>query len=179
MHCVALGLPGCFELCPRAFRDARGTFVKSYREDLFQTLGLRTDWREEFFTTSSLGVIRGMHFQVPPAQQAKLVTCIAGEALDVMLDLRPGATYGRWITLELSGEKGNAAYIPEGIAHGFLAKADGTTLHYKVTSLYSPGHDQGLRWDSFGFQWPEGEPLLSGRDEAFPAFAEFQTPFES
>lgn len=176
---LELSLPGCFELRRRIYRDARGNFIKNYHEDLFLDLGLRTDWKEEFFTTSHAGVIRGMHFQVPPAQHAKLVTCIAGAALDVLLDLRSGPFFGRCISLWLSGEQGNAVYIPEGVAHGFLAQTEGTILHYKVTSLHSPEHDRGIRWNSFGFPWPVTGPLLSDRDQVFPSLTEFQTPFRS
>ena len=175
----ALDLPGCFELRPTPHQDSRGTFIKNYREDLFRAQGLRTDWQEAFFTISRVGVIRGMHFQVPPAQHAKLVTCMVGAALDVLLDLRPGPTFGHWLTLQLSGEEGNALYVPEGVAHGFQSLADGTLLHYQTTSLHSPEHDRGIRWDSFGCPWPLPEPTLSERDRAFPGLAEFQTPFRS
>ncbi len=174
-----LGLPGCYEVQPRVHLDARGTFIKSYRDDLFREHGLCAEWREEFFTTSRQGVLRGMHFQVPPAQHAKLVTCLVGEALDVLLDLRPGPSYGQWISLSLTGERGSSVYVPEGLAHGFLALTDQTLLHYKVSSRHDPAADLGIRWDSFGFDWPLGQPQTSDRDRGFPPLQAFSTPFAS
>lgn len=174
------GLAGCHEVRFHVHRDARGLFVKTYHEATFRSLGLCTDWREEFISISSKGVLRGMHFQVPPYQQAKFVVCLAGRVLDVALDLRAGSpTYGRCAALELSMEQTNGLYIPEGFAHGFLALEEGSTLHYKVSSMHAPEHDRGLRWDGIGFDWPVAEPILSPRDAAFGTLADFQTPFGS
>ena len=174
------GLSGCFEVRYNPFRDERGLFQKTYHEEAFRALGLCTDWKEEFISTSRKGVIRGMHFQVPPMQHTKLVICLAGRVLDVALDLREGsATYGVCAGVELSGERSNAMYIPAGFAHGFLALEDGATLLYKVSSLHAPAQDQGLRWDSIGFDWSVTAPILSARDAAFGPLADFQTPFRS
>lgn len=174
------GLAGCREVRFHVHRDARGLFVKTYHEATFRSLGLCTDWREEFISTSSRGVIRGMHFQVPPMQHAKLVICLAGRALDVVLDLRAGSsTYGQCAAVELSADRANAMYVPEGFAHGFQALEDGSSLLYKVSSMHSPPHDLGLRWDSIGFDWPLSSPIVSPRDAAFGGLSEFQTPFRS
>lgn len=173
-------LEGCAEVRLRPHRDARGLFLKTYHEATFRDLGLGTDWREEFISTSSKGVIRGMHFQVPPHQHAKFVVCLAGRVLDVALDLRAESpTYGCCAAVELSADMANGLYIPEGFAHGFQALEDGASLLYKVSSMHSPAHDQGLRWDSFGFQWPMAPPIVSPRDAAFGGLSEFQTPFRS
>ena len=172
------GLEGCLELRLKPFRDARGLFLKTYHEAGFRDLGLCTDWKEEFISTSAKGVLRGMHFQVPPHQHAKLVLCLAGRVLDVALDLRAGSpSFGKFAAVELSPEAANGMYVPEGFAHGFLALEDGSTMHYKVSSMHSPFHDRGLRWDSFGFLWPVAAPTLSPRDANFESFGDFFTPF--
>lgn len=171
-------LAGCHEVRFRRHLDARGSFLKTYHEDTFRALGLCTSWREEFVTTSARGVIRGMHFQVPPMQHTKLVMCLAGRVMDVVLDLRVSSpTYGQHAAVVLSADSANGLYIPEGFAHGFQALEEGSTLLYKVSSIHSPEHDRGLRWDSFGFEWPLADPALSPRDETFGLFANFQTPF--
>jgi dTDP-4-dehydrorhamnose 3,5-epimerase len=170
-------IPGCWELHPTIHTDPRGRFVKSFHAPTFERLGLATDWREDFHTLSAPGVVRGMHFQVPPAQHAKLVTCLAGDILDVVLDLRKASgTYGRFATFELSAERGTLVYVPEGCAHGFLAHTE-ALVHYRVTSVHAPDCDAGIRWDGFGFDWPVAAPLLSARDQAFPTLQAFSSPF--
>lgn len=174
------GLEGCVELRLAPFRDARGLFLKTYHEAMFKDLGLCTEWREEFVSTSAKGVLRGMHFQVPPHDHEKLVLCLAGRVLDVALDLRADSpTYGRCAAVELSAEQANGLYLPKGFAHGFLALEEGSTLLYKVSTMHAPSHDRGLRWDSVGFEWPAASPLISPRDAAFPALVDFETPFRS
>lgn len=176
----ATGLEGCLEASLRPHHDARGMFLKTYHEPTFRELGLGTDWREEFISTSIKGVIRGMHFQAPPHQHAKFVVCLSGRVLDVALDLRVrSGTYGRWIAVELAPEKANGLYIAEGFAHGFLALEEQSTLLYKVSTVHAPESDRGIRWDSFGFPWPVKAPVVSTRDTAFETFDDFQTPFRS
>jgi dTDP-4-dehydrorhamnose 3,5-epimerase len=144
-------IPGCYELHPMLIRDARGTFVKTFHEATFERLGLQTHFTEQFHTTSLRGVIRGLHFQCPPHDHAKLVYCIAGRVLDVGVDLRRGSpTYGQHLKIELNAEFGNMIYLPPGIAHGFLTIADTATLVYNVTSMHVPEADTGIRWDSAG-----------------------------
>ena len=173
-------LAGCLELTPFRQADARGLFRKLYHEPSFRELGLAVDWAEEFVSVSRQGVIRGMHFQTPPFEQVKLVSCLFGRVLDVVLDLREDSpTFGRCEALELSAQAGNALYLPAGLAHGFLALEEGSILHYKVTRAHAPSHDRGLLASSIGFQWPVAEPLLSDRDLAFPALEGFATPFRS
>ena len=173
-------LTGCFEVRFRKHVDNRGSFLKTYHEEAFRSLGLCTSWREEFITISACGVIRGMHFQAPPMQHSKLVICLAGQVVDVALDLRVGSpTYGRHAVVTLSADMANALYIPEGFAHGFQSLEDGSALLYKVSSTHAPDYDHGLRWDSFGCAWPLADPILSPRDEAFPSLTDFKSPFRS
>lgn len=171
-------IPGCFEVvCDHAV-DARGRFVKLFHEDAFRAAGLRTDWREEYYSTSARGVLRGMHFQAPPHDHAKLVSCLRGSAHDVVVDLRHGSpAYGRCHSLRMDESRAVALYIPAGVAHGFLALEDHCLMHYKVTSMHAAAADFGIRWDSLGHAWPLQAPLLSERDGRHPALADFDSPF--
>jgi dTDP-4-dehydrorhamnose 3,5-epimerase len=171
-------LPGCFLVDFPAFRDHRGLFVKSFQRSAFERQGLECDFTESFYTESGENVLRGMHFQVPPADHAKLVYCISGEIWDVALDLRVGSpTYGEHEAYDLRAEYNNAAYLPRGIAHGFFVRAAPAVVVYQVTSEHSPAHDIGIRWDSFGANWPQSRPVVSVRDQAHLPFAQFESPF--
>jgi dTDP-4-dehydrorhamnose 3,5-epimerase len=172
------GIPGCFTIKAPVFADARGSFVKTFQNPQHEAAGLRTDWREEYFTTSHEGVLRGMHFQVPPADHAKMVNCVRGEVLDVVIDLRHGSpTYGEYRSFTLSETCGTGVYIPSGCAHGFLSLGSTSTMYYKVTSVHSPAHDAGIAWNGFGFDWPSESPILSERDQRHPPLSGFNSPF--
>jgi dTDP-4-dehydrorhamnose 3,5-epimerase len=171
-------LPGVRLLEPRLFRDERGTFVKIYHEEAFSSMGVHFAWREEYYSISQRGVLRGMHFQVPPAEHSKLIYCSRGRVLDVLLDLRlDSATFARSAGLELSAANRRVLFIPSGLAHGFLSLEDDSTLVYKTSTVHSPEHDAGIRWDSFGFNWDVTAPVLSTRDVAFPSMSDFKSPF--
>ena len=173
-------LSGLVSLEPKIFTDHRGAFVKTYHGPVFQELGIPFEAKEEFFSTSHRGVLRGMHFQLPPADHAKLVYCIVGAVLDVVLDLRrQSPTYGQACSLELSETNRRAFYIPTGFAHGFLALTEGALMVYKTSTTHTPACDAGIRWDSFGFNWPlaESGPIISKRDAEFQALADFKSPF--
>jgi dTDP-4-dehydrorhamnose 3,5-epimerase len=120
-----------------------------------------------------------MHFQLPPADGAKLVICLSGSVMDVALDLRRGSpAYGQAAVMELSAVKCSAAYLPAGVAHGFYVREAPALLSYSVTTEYDPTLDTGIAWNSFGFCWPSTEPRLSPRDAVLPAFDDFESPFE-
>jgi dTDP-4-dehydrorhamnose 3,5-epimerase len=172
-------IPGCVELQLRRTEDARGSFIKTSQKSAFEALGLPWAYTEQYVTGSARGVVRGLHFQTPPADMFKLVTCLAGAAFDVVVDLRVGSpAYGRHIVVELDARRGNAVAMPSGCAHGFYAREDGTLLGYSCTAEYSPEHDSGILWSSAGIDWPlEGEPLQSERDLTFPELADFDSPF--
>ncbi len=170
-------IPGCFELQPAVRKDARGAFVKVFHSPEFRKLGLETDFREEYYSVSKKGVLRGLHFQEPPADHEKVVCCPVGEVLDAVLDLRASSGYGRSFTLELSAEKGNMLYIPRGCAHGFFALSRSVML-YRTGTVHSPEHDAGVLWSSAGIKWPSRKPLISDRDAAFAPLAGFRTPFK-
>ena len=174
-------LAGCFELQCRVLRDSRGCFVKTFHREVFEAHGLNTVWREQYWSASTRGVLRGMHFQVPPAAQAKLVYCVSGAVLDVVLDLRSNSeTYGQHIMRELSADNGLALYIPVGFAHGFLTLSADAVMCYTVETVYSPEHDRGVHWRGCDVAWPLEQgvtPLISGRDEGFPDLEAFESPF--
>jgi dTDP-4-dehydrorhamnose 3,5-epimerase len=172
-------ISGLFTIRSRVFTDQRGTFVKTYHANRFAELGLNTTWRERFWSASRAGVIRGLHFQIPPADHAKLVACSTGRILDAVVDLRVGSpSYGCHQTFELSADNGVMVYIPRGMAHGFQSLEDGSVLQYDVETVHDPACDQGIRWDSCGIPWHEkSEPILSVRDASFPSLSEFESPF--
>jgi dTDP-4-dehydrorhamnose 3,5-epimerase/CDP-3, 6-dideoxy-D-glycero-D-glycero-4-hexulose-5-epimerase len=177
MKVLPTELAGVFILKPNVFEDARGSFVKTYHEELFASCGIRFAPKEEFFSVSRKNVLRGMHFQRPPTAHDKLVYCPVGKVLDVVLDLRPTAKGVRCIARELSAANREMLFIPVGCAHGFLTLEDNSMMVYQTSTVHSPPHDAGVLWNSFGFDWPVKNPILSERDLKFPALSEFQSPF--
>lgn len=155
--------------------DLRGSFHKifSFTEERFPV------FKESYLSVSHKNVIRGMHFQTPPYAVDKLVTILSGTALDVIFDMRKNSpTYRQIATFTLNAEEHTFVFIPAGCAHGFLALEDHTALLYHVTQPYAPAFDSGIRFDSFGFQWPlSDEPILSKRDLLMPPFEERSNPF--
>jgi dTDP-4-dehydrorhamnose 3,5-epimerase len=175
---IATKIQGCFELRPTVIRDGRGYFAKIFHRSLWEELGLCVDFKEEYVSWSSAGALRGLHFQLPPMQHHKVVICVRGEVLDAAVDLRRDSpTYGAHVAVELSGTLSNALYLPAGLAHGFCVTGSEALLYYKVSSVYSPAHDSGIRWDSAGIAWPDIEPILSERDKKLGLFSSFESPF--
>jgi len=171
-------LEGVMIIETRVVRDERGEFLKVFHKQDFENLGLATNFEESYYSTSKKGVIRGMHFQLPPKDHAKLVYVTAGKILDVILDIRRGSpTYGQYMTIELSEENRQAVYIPQGFAHGFLAQTDNATVTYLQTTMHDPAQDAGIHTNSIGFAWPVENPTLSGRDQKFQTLADFVSPF--
>ncbi|GGB37113.1 dTDP-4-dehydrorhamnose 3,5-epimerase [Sphingomonas metalli] len=177
---MTITLPTLIE--PRRFGDARGWFTEVYNEAAFHARGITQRFVQD---NHSLSVprytLRGLHFQTPPNGQDKLVRCIRGRIYDVAVDVRRGSpTYGQWVGAELSAENGHQLFVPIGFAHGFLTLEDNCEVTYKVTSLYAPESDGGIRWDSAGIDWPmpaDAAPELSPKDEKLPTLAEFDSPF--
>ena len=171
-------LEGCFEIKPITFVDKRGSFTKTFHEKEFKRLGLNSEWKEDYYTYSKKSVIRGMHLQLPPNDHFKLVHCLYGEVLDVLLDLRSSSpSFGKTYSLKLSSKKKNCIYITKGIAHGFLSLTEKSLLTYKVSSAHSPNHDSGVSWNSFGFEWPVKSPIISDRDRSLEDLNNFNSPF--
>jgi len=171
-------IEGCFEMQPKVMRDDRGRFVKVFHEQEFSAQGLETKFVEEYYSVSHKNVIRGLHFQLPPMDHVKLVYCVEGEVMDVVIDLRVGSpTYGQYELFELSAEKANSIYIPKEMAHGFCARSEDAIMVYKVSTVYAFAQDAGILWNSLGVAWPTADAILSVRDQSFPSFAQFESPF--
>jgi dTDP-4-dehydrorhamnose 3,5-epimerase len=171
-------LPGCLEIQPRVLHDHRGSFVKTFQRDLFAAQGINTDWREEYYSVSNKGVLRGLHFQIPPYDHEKLVYCTSGEVLDAVVDLRIGSsTFGQHAMFHLKAEVANMVYIPKGFAHGFYTITENATMMYKVSTVYAPDHDGGILWNSANITWPDKTPILSERDQTFTSLQNFSSPF--
>ena len=171
-------LPGARLLLPQLRDDLRGRFVKNFHAEFFANHGMAIDFKEQYYSVSQQRVLRGMHFQIPPHDNVKLVTCLTGEIFDVLLDLRLGSpTRGRHQSFRLTAERGEQLYVPRGFAHGFYVRSPHATVLYSATTVFAPQHDAGLRWDSAGIQWPDEDPLLSDKDRQLPPLGEFASPF--
>ena len=178
MKLLPARIPGVHVVVPKTHHDERGSFVKVFHRDVFREHGLRDDFAEEFYTQSRHGVLRGIHLQTPPHEQAKLVYCVHGAVFDVALDLRAGSpTFGEHLTLELSAANGHALYLPPGVAHGFYTLTEPALMVYKVSQVHAPEHDTGVLWDSAGIAWPCTQPILSARDRELAPLAQFASPF--
>jgi dTDP-4-dehydrorhamnose 3,5-epimerase len=158
----------------RVFQDSRGTFAETYSKKDFAAAGLNQEFVQDNQSFSvSRGTIRGLHFQMEPAAQAKLVRVSRGAILDVAVDLRRGSpTYGKYISAILSAENATQLFIPQGFAHGFCTMEDNTVVDYKVTDFYSPAHERGIRWDdpALSIEWGAAaeQIVLSDRDQKHP-----------
>lgn len=171
-------LPGLKLIQPRIFEDVRGSFVKTFHHGLFESLGMDSTFRESFLSVSRKNVVRGMHFQVPPAAHSKLIYCTAGRVLDVVVDLRRDSpTFLRCASHEISASNRKMFFIPIGFAHGFLSLEDDTVMVYQTSTVHHPDLDSGILWNSFGFDWGVLDPIISDRDRAFPPLQHFDSPF--
>jgi dTDP-4-dehydrorhamnose 3,5-epimerase len=181
MKLIDTPLPSVKILKPFVFEDSRGNFVKPFHEEQLAIHNIKFELREEFFSTSAKGVVRGMHFQIPPHAHQKLVYCITGKVLDVLLDLRRHSeTYGQTAAFELSSSNRHVVHIPVGFAHGFIALEENSCLVYKTDAVHAPEFDRGIHWDSFGFNWPKltgMHPEISARDLSHPSLQDFESPF--
>jgi dTDP-4-dehydrorhamnose 3,5-epimerase len=158
---------------PKVFRDPRGAFFEAYRDESFRDLvGEDVSFVQDNHSRSVRNVLRGLHYQLDPVAQGKLVTVVRGAAFDVAVDIRRSSpTFGEWTAVELTEDNFKSFWVPVGFAHGFLALSDPTDLRYKVTEYYSPEYDRTIRWDDpdIGIEWPlDGAPILSEKDESAP-----------
>ena len=173
-----------FAIFPPEFEDARGAFAETYNRRTFSGLGLALEFVQDNQSLSTAkGTVRGLHFQIPPAAQTKLVRVLRGSVLDVAVDLRYGSpTYGQHVSQVLSEANKAQFLIPEGFAHGFRTLEDDTVVLYKVSSYYSPSHERGVRWNdpALGIAWgvTRDEVLIAPRDRDFPGFEELPRFFE-
>ena len=160
---------------PVVHQDDRGSFYESYNQDAFDAwVGREVRFVQDNHSVSAGGVLRGLHYQLPPLPQAKLVRVTRGAVFDIAVDIRRSSpTFGQWRGYELSAENHRQLWIPEGFAHGFLALGDGAEVQYKTTAPYSPDLDRAIRWDDpeIGIEWPLGgeERLVSEKDASAPS----------
>lgn len=180
MKIVDTKIQGLKVLEPRIFEDIRGKFIKTFTKDFFQENGFDISIKETYFSISHRDVIRGMHFQTPPYDHIKLVYVPYGSILDVVVDLRKNSpTYGNHFSIKLSSENGKVLIISKGLAHGFKSLQDDTNVTYMQTTGYVPNNDDGIRYDSFGFEWNCISPKISERDLSFKNLEDFNSPFNN
>ena len=181
---IITAIPEIRAIRPRSFPDNRGCFSETYNTRSFAEVGIGVDFVQDNQSISSRrGTIRGLHFQIPPMAQAKLVRVVKGSVLDVAVDLRHGSpSYGRHVRHVLSAANEEQLFVPAGFAHGFCTCEDDTVVLYKVSTFYSPAHERGIRWNdpALAIDWgiAEAEALLSKRDQAHPFLAELPCFFE-
>lgn len=172
MNIIKTEIPEVLIFEPKVFGDSRGFFFESFSSKIFnEAVGRKVDFVQDNHSQSQKGVLRGLHYQLPPHAQGKLVRCIEGEVFDVAVDIRrSSSSFGKWVGVHLSAENKRQLWIPEGFAHGFMALTNRVQFVYKTTNYYAPESDRGIRWDdpSIGIRWPlnEIEPLLSTKDQA-------------
>lgn len=169
-------------IVPKRFADSRGWFMEVYSKTKFGERGIDCDFVQDNHSLSiPQFTLRGLHFQTPPHAQDKLVRCVRGRIFDVAVDVRRDSpTYGDWVGAELSAENGHQLFVPVGFAHAFLTLTPDCEVTYKVSALYAPECDGGIRWDSVGIDWPlpaDAAPVLSDKDAQLPALADFSSPF--
>ncbi len=169
-------LPGVLVITPRVFRDPRGFFLESYNQEAMRACGIATVFVQDNHSRSVHGTLRGLHFQAPPAAQAKLLRVVVGAVWDVAVDIRMDSpTFGQWVGVELSADNFRQFYIPAGFAHGFCVLSDAAEVLYKTSCVYSPQHEQGILWNDaqIGVRWPVQDPLLSDRDRQAQTLADY------
>lgn len=170
-------IKGVYEILLRPHLDDRGFFMRTFDVNLFSMVGLNRNWVQENHSRSEKkGVVRGLHLQLPPFSETKLVRCIYGSVLDVFVDLRKGSdTFGKWDSIELSAENKKMIYIPRGFAHGFCTLTDISEILYKVDNYYNKELELGILWNDpvLGIEWPVQKALLSEKDARNMKIAEF------
>jgi dTDP-4-dehydrorhamnose 3,5-epimerase len=183
LNVVPLSLDGVLLIIPRQFEDERGYLAETYSAEEFRFTGITATFVQEnqSFSTRA-GTVRGLHLQVPPAAQAKLVRVVRGSIFDVAVDLRRGsAAYGRWCGATLTAAKGEQLFIPRGFAHGFCTLEPDTEVLYKIDSYYAPPYEVGVIWNDpeIGISWPVSstQATLSDKDKKLPPFRQFHSPF--
>ncbi|GAA3406326.1 dTDP-4-dehydrorhamnose 3,5-epimerase [Paenibacillus hodogayensis] len=178
MRIQPCALPGVYEITPTPRSDHRGYFMRTYDRKIWADHGLDRQWVQENESFSQRkGTIRGLHLQLPPYAETKLVRVTKGAIFDVFVDLRAdSATFGQWGSIELTADNRKMVYIPSGFAHGFCTLADDCAVAYKVDNFYTPAYEGGVIWNdgTLGIAWPlEGEPVISSKDSLLPSLQMF------
>jgi dTDP-4-dehydrorhamnose 3,5-epimerase len=175
-----LRVPAVIAIQPSVAADRRGYFLETYKESEFVRGGIASKFIQENMSFSARGVLRGLHYQVNPNAQAKLVGVASGEILDVAVDLRMRSpTYGKWVSQRLSSENHTMLFVPAGFAHGFCVLSEDASVTYKVDKEYAPSSERGVRWDDpeLAVEWPIRDPIVSEKDAALPFLKEAENNF--
>ncbi len=183
MNFIKTEIEGLVIIEPKVFGDSRGYFFESFNQKQFEENIGSVNFVQDNESRSSYGVLRGLHFQKPPYNQAKLVRCIEGKVLDVAVDLRMGsATYGKHVAVELSDENKRQFFVPRGFAHGFVVLSKSAIFSYKVDNWYAPDHDSGILWNdpdlNIDWQIDPDSILLSGKDKVLKVLKDTEIPFK-
>ena len=169
-------LKGVFEILPKVFGDARGWFMETWSDRELKVAGIVAEFVQDNHSFSAeKGTLRGLHYQLNPMAQAKILRVIRGEIFDVAVDIRKGSPqYAQWVGVRLSAENKKQLFLPRGFAHGVLTLTDDVEVRYKADNYYSPEHDGGVRWDdpAIGVEWPMKPQILSDKDKNAPTLAE-------
>jgi len=163
-----LEIPDVILITPKVFEDDRGFFMETYKQSDFESNGIQVQFVQDNHSSSSKGVLRGLHYQVTPFEQAKLVRCIVGEILDVAVDLRPQSpTFGKWVSVILNSTNKRSLFIPTGFAHGFYTISDVAEITYKASNQYSSEHERTIMWNDndINISWSKNSKILSQKDK--------------
>jgi dTDP-4-dehydrorhamnose 3,5-epimerase len=181
MEITPTSIPDVIIIKPDVFSDERGYFLESYHTGKFSALGIDARFVQDNESLSQKGVLRGLHFQLPPWAQGKLVRVIQGAVLDIAVDIRRSSpTFGKWVAIPLNSRNKWFCWIPEGFAHGFVTLENDTIFSYKCTNLYNKAAEGSIRWNdpSIGIEWGISEPSLSAKDVAAPFLNDAENLFE-
>jgi dTDP-4-dehydrorhamnose 3,5-epimerase len=172
-------LKGAYVIDPQRLEDERGFFARSWCRREFEARGLNPNLVQcNLSFNAATGTLRGMHYQIAPFEEAKLIRCTRGSIYDVIVDIRPdSASFGKYFSLVLTAENRSMLYAPEGFAHGFLTLEDHTEVFYQMSQFYAPEHARGFRWNDpvFGIRWPGDVKVISERDRSYPDFSPPET----
>ncbi|MEI4963072.1 dTDP-4-dehydrorhamnose 3,5-epimerase [Aeromonas caviae] len=175
MNVIKTAIPDVLIFEPKVFGDGRGFFFESFNHKLFEeAVGYPVSFVQDNHSKSSKGVLRGLHYQLPPHAQGKLVRCVAGEVFDVAVDIRKSSpSFGQWVGVHLSGENKRQLWIPEGFAHGFFTISETAEFLYKTTNYYSPKNERSILWNDkeININWGEIIPMLSEKDKVAVGFS--------
>ncbi len=180
MEIIETTIKDVFALKPKVLGDSRGYFYESFRQDVFEKLGLSYQFVQDNQSMSKKGILRGLHFQSPPHEQGKLIRVINGAIIDVVVDIRKDSpTYGQHVKIELNAENKLLFWVPPGFAHGFITLEDDTIVSYKCTAYYNRESEGSIRWNSqsLGIEWAVANPQLSEKDREAVLFEDFKSQF--
>lgn len=184
MTIESLSIPDVLRIIPKVHGDERGFFFESFRADVLREHGVKVDFVQDNISSSTYGVLRGLHYQAPPHAQGKLVRVVVGEVFDVAVDMRRDSPhFGQWVGHILSGENKESMYVPPGFAHGFCVLSASAVFHYKCTAYYAPEAEGGIAWNDpdLAIAWPlpPDDIIVSARDAQHPRWQQVTTSFSS